>query len=361
MRIRAVIIVITLVTLLCSCDKGDPTLVVLPDPSDPVPNTAPLVTVLYDPNALGDRSYNDLIYQGVEEAAQRYGLRTLQLSPQTAEEGEAYLSTLLTQLAIATDGVRRLAIIAGSSYDAMLRRSNWLLEKNKDTDLLYLETDTPLDGKGSTLFLPYYGAMYEAGAVSPLICSDILVIGSNTVDQPVHDAIEGFTDGHATNRFSSLDETINKPLTTVYLADQAGQGYIISDSTALRTIRRMETRPILMVPVCGGAAFTFQRLADITSGGYLYMGIDCATPSLLCAHSVVKHIDRAVTLCIGQWLTEKGMPKHQRLGLSEGYTEMVLHPVWDYADDYLKRTLTDEALEDLRQEAIRKEEEKYAE
>ncbi len=33
-------------------------------------------------------------------------------------------------MAIAKDEVRRLAIIAGSSYDAKLRRSNWLLEKN---------------------------------------------------------------------------------------------------------------------------------------------------------------------------------------------------------------------------------------
>ena len=114
MRRRAVTIVITLVTLLCSCDKGDTTMMILPDPNDPAPNTSPLVTVLYDPNALGDRSYNDLIYQGVEEAAKRHGLRTLQLSPQTAAEGEAYLSTLLTQMAIAKDDVRRLAIIAGS-------------------------------------------------------------------------------------------------------------------------------------------------------------------------------------------------------------------------------------------------------
>ena len=30
--------------------------------------------------------------------------------------------------------------------------------------LLYLETSEPLDGKGSTLCLPYYGAMYEGGA-----------------------------------------------------------------------------------------------------------------------------------------------------------------------------------------------------
>ena len=32
------------------------------------PSNAPLVTVLYDPGALGDLSYNDMIYKGVEDA-----------------------------------------------------------------------------------------------------------------------------------------------------------------------------------------------------------------------------------------------------------------------------------------------------
>ena len=30
------------------------------------------------------------------------------------------------------------------------------------TDLLYLETSEPLDGKGSTLYLPYYGRIRHA-------------------------------------------------------------------------------------------------------------------------------------------------------------------------------------------------------
>lgn len=106
MRRRTALTVITLVALLWSCDKGET--IVLPNPYDPVASTAPLVTVIYDPDALGDRSYNDLIYQGVEEAAQRYGLRTLQLSPQTAAEGEAYIETLLAQLAAATDTLRQV-------------------------------------------------------------------------------------------------------------------------------------------------------------------------------------------------------------------------------------------------------------
>ena len=50
--------------------------------------------VIYDPFALGDRSYNNLTYQGVEEAAARHGLRTMQQSPLSYEEGLAYLQTM---------------------------------------------------------------------------------------------------------------------------------------------------------------------------------------------------------------------------------------------------------------------------
>ena len=49
------------------------------------PSTTPLVTVIYDPNGVGDGNYNDLIYQGVEQAAREHGLRTMQLSPSTRE------------------------------------------------------------------------------------------------------------------------------------------------------------------------------------------------------------------------------------------------------------------------------------
>ena len=85
-------------------------------------STAPLVTVIYDPNAVGDGNYNDLIYQGVEQAAKQYGLRTMQLSPSTRAEGLAYLQTLFEQMSAAQDTVRRLFIVAAASYDDFLSR-----------------------------------------------------------------------------------------------------------------------------------------------------------------------------------------------------------------------------------------------
>ena len=54
-------------SIFASCSKGGD-VIYEPDPADEA-STSPLVAVIYDPNALGDRGYNDLIYQGVEKAA----------------------------------------------------------------------------------------------------------------------------------------------------------------------------------------------------------------------------------------------------------------------------------------------------
>lgn len=46
--------------------------------------------------------------------------------------------------------------------------------------------------KGSTLFMPYYGAMYEAGAVAPYFQPKALLIGANPEDEAVSEAMQGF-------------------------------------------------------------------------------------------------------------------------------------------------------------------------
>ena len=98
--------------------------------SSVVPSGAPLVTVVYSPDALGDRSYNDLIYTGVERAALSRGLRTMQLSPSTASEGLAILQEYFKQMREPRDTVRRLLIVAGTEYDDFLRESGDALKDN---------------------------------------------------------------------------------------------------------------------------------------------------------------------------------------------------------------------------------------
>ena len=325
-----------------SCSKDGDT-VYVQDPDDAA-STAPLVTVIYDPNAVGDGNYNDLIYQGVEQAAKEYGLRTMQLSPSSRQEGLAYLQTFFQQMSTAQDTVRRLFIVAAASYDDYLRQNNDRLAANPYADLLYLETPTPLTGKGSTLYLPYYGAMYEAGAIAQFMASDVLLVAANSKEETLARAVSGFTEGFNTD-YVQYPARLNctKSLITEYLSDKAGEGFTLADTTALRIMYNREGDSYfkMIVPVCGGAARTFQHLCDLL-GDYEYMGIDVAS------------------ICISQWLSPEGMPKHQALGLADGYTGVeiekdnsILYTVLqnNESDD----VLSDELLTKIHNDAIRKE------
>ena len=357
---KKLLLILTLSLLLTCCTKeGD--VIYQTDPND-MATTTPLVTVIYDPNAVGDGNYNDLIYKGVEEAAREYGLRTMQLSPTTRAEGLAYLQTLFQQMSAAQDTVRRLFIVAAASYDEYRRQNNDRLAANPYADLLYLETAKPLEGKGSTLYLPYYGAMYEAGAIAQALAPDVLLVAANPKVESVAGAVSGFTDGFNTD-YVHYPEHLNydKTLVTEYLSNEAGGGFTIADTTAMRILydREWPSYFQMLVPVCGGAARTFQHLNDLM-GGYDLIGIDAAYDSSNSSLSVVKHIDRAVALCIGQWLSADGMPKHQSLGLADGYTDVVVTTdnslFYDLLDYFNAVPLTDELRTKIHEEAVRKEE-----
>ena len=352
----------TLLVTVVSCTKDGDT-VYKPDPAEQQASTAPLVVVIHNVEGVGDQSYNDLIYQGVEEAALQHGLRTLQLSPKTQQEGLAYLEELFRQMSAASDTIRRLCIVTGPAYDDFIRKNNSRLEKNPRADLLYLETNKPLEGKGSTLQLPYYGAMYKAGSIASFFASRVTLVGANPVDMAVVGAVEGFTSGFNDRQESSifnLQSSIyeaDATLSTIYLSENANSGYAVNDEDALRLLRDNDIDneyTDLLVPVCGGAVSTFARLAGITNG-YTFMGVDTSWPSVYCHFSVVKNIDLAVEQCIGQWLSAEGMPKHQSLGLATGYTELLLHPQNAEVRNMVQQQLTDAVMANIHEQAIRKE------
>lgn len=331
---------LTALSFTCACTKEP---LYQTDPAD-IPDTSPLITVIYDPDALGDRSYNDLIYKGVEDAAKEYGLRTMQLAPASMEEGFAYLETVFSQMPSIQDTVRRLFIVTSPAYDEFLRKNNKRLEASPNTDLLYLETTTPLDGKGSTLMLPYYGAMYEAGALSSILYDSALLVGANPENESVKEAMDGFADGY------------DRKLITRYLGRTQEEGFSVTDSTALKLLYAEDevTVTSLVIPVCGGAGSTLCRLVDIM-GSLHYMGIDVDRSSRYCQISAVKHIDKAVSLCIDQWMSPGGMPKHQSFGLESGYIEVMLHSSFYESAKDEGVEITDEYRNRIHREAIEKE------
>jgi basic membrane protein A len=368
--------VLAAVMMLSACTKDGDT-IYQPDSDEPKASTAPLVTVIYNADALGDRSYNDLIFAGVEKTAREHGLRTLQMSPTSYEEGLAYLQTMFqTVSATKADTVRRLYIVCAAGYDEYIRQNAHLFAENPNADLLYLETPDPLpEGCGSTIYLPYYGAMYEAGALMPALEREALVVGSNPEDQTVAGAIKGFNDGFTTEYYSLYDpeeysdeeyseeeiaEMYEKKISTVYLADHAGEGYNVADTTLIKLLslqipgEEYIWGPVL-IPVCGGSGSTLSYLMHVLEVNR-FMGIDVDVLSEQSPMSCLKHIDRAVSLCIGQWLSPQGMPRHQVLGLNSGYTGVSLHFYYDIIEEGFNEKITDELRQQIHEDAIRKEE-----
>ena len=348
-KTRSWLFLLATILAFVACTKEGDT-IYQPNPDEEQPSTAPLVTVIYGPNSLGDRSYCDKIYRGVEASASKRGLRTLHLMPESMEQGLTYLEMMFQQMESAQDSVSRLFIATSPVYDEFIRKNNHRLERNPYADLLYLETSTPLEGKGSTLYIDYYGAMYMAGCFSKYTFNiDLfLLILANPYTQSVVEAGEGFVDGF--NDSEKLWE-FEKILKIKYLSDEPGGGFQLADTTALRIYQEVaneEDGNVCVVPVCGGAMNAFYRILPSLS---YYICIDDYISLNDPFHfaNVIKHIDRVLDDYIEKWLNAT-MPKHQTFGLADGGTE------FNFGDS---SGFKDRVVDSVRQVAIRKEGERY--
>ena len=91
------------------------------------------------------------------------------------------------------DTVRRLFITPSIVNDAFIRANNRRLEANPYADLLFMETTTPLEGKGSTFYIDYYGAMYMSGCMAHYAATDLVsLLLANPHTQTVREAGEGY-------------------------------------------------------------------------------------------------------------------------------------------------------------------------
>ena len=348
---------------LAACTKDGNT-IYLVNPDEEQPSTAPLVTVIYGPNSLGDRAYCDKIYRGIEATASKRGLRTLHLMPESMEQGLTYLEMMFQQMESAQDSVRRLFIVTSPVYDEFIRKNNRRLEKNPNADLLYMETTTPLEGKGSTLYIDYYGAMYMSGyLVNYAHLTLVTLLLANPYTQSVTEAGEGFLAGF---NDIPLRPTQSLELHVRYLSDEPSGGFTIADTTAMRIFEEEKKSikaggTISFVPVCGGAMHAIIRILRTMNGSDSYVGIDgdMTGDKDFCIFSTLKHIDRLMEDYVGLWLNGT-MPKHQTFGLADGATDVV---ITDYAKKFLwnDTRLWDNGLnmDSIRQVAIRKEGERY--
>ena len=190
--------------------------------------------------------------------------------------------------------------------------------------------------------------MYEAGYFAPLFGKSILVAAANPVNESVSNAVSAFADG-----FNDSPYEKNK-LKTEYIGSKIDEGFSISDSAAVQLLNSNAEDNLdgqLIVPICGSSSNTIARISDNTQF-YRIVGIDRVMNSSLSDFSVVKHIDKAVSETIEQWMNTGTMEKHRRLGIAAGYTSVVFHPHSNDFENIVNKYITQETLDIVLKKAI---------
>lgn len=317
------------IILLTSCTKEE---------SSESMDQTPIVTVLFSPNALGDHSFSDNIYRGVEEAAAQYGIGVLLWEPATIEEGTLYLR----YNSIDADSATNKLCITDATYADSIRSHPELFPNQSNNQILVLDA-REIAGYVHTVDLPLYGALYEAGYLAQSMddVNNIAIYSANSTMTSLVDGINGFTDG--------LHSVGNKNLATFYLGTGV-EGFSMADSL-YKVSYQVDSVYDMVVPLCGGSEQGLLRYNREHPNSFYTVGMDAdmSNYSKRVPFSCLKRMDKVIMHCIGQWLSDEGIPHQQTLGLEEGYTEVTI------SDSYQSKLKA--KLESIHQTAIQKEKE----
>lgn len=301
---------------------------------------SPIVAVLFSPNGLGDLSFSDNIYRGAEEAAAQYGVRIQILEPGTIEEGEEYLRLMYKASSI--DSVKHLCIVSDATYADIIKKHTEMIPNTPSNQMLFLDV-REISEKAHTVYLPFYGALYEAGCLAQSMddVNNVAIFSANNYMPSLVDGVKGFTDG--------LHSEGDKKLNTYYMGTGI-EGFSMAD-TLYNVSYRIDSVFDMVVPLCGGSVQGLLRYNREHPKSFYTVGIDADMSGYTkrVPFSCLKRMDKVITHCIGQWLSDEGLPHQQTLGLEEGFTEVSI------PDEY--QPLLKTKLEKIHQNAIQKEKE----
>ncbi len=314
---------------------------------DPIEEDArPIVYFVSKQGSLGDIGYMDALYRGVVSSTNDNGMMLSLVELPTDETSiENALSYMIDYMQDEGKNRRALVVIANDNLESLLRKYKDKITQADNVDFLLTETgDTTLSIH--TMRIPQYGVYYQAGCVAGKCLTDVsraLAVYANTNELSLLDMALGFRKGlEDSGRDVNLVET--------FITDSYG-GYDEADY-AYKFSYQIDGDYELVLPLCGGTCQGFFRYNRENPGKFYTLGVDSDmqhySPDV--PFSIVKHIGEAVEMWITRWGKGEVMPKHLSLGLSSGYTEIVV------SDSYADKSISDVA-DECYQTALKMEEE----
>lgn len=312
-----------LVVLLSACTKDGDTVYVVDEPE---PDTRPVIYFVSREGSMGDLSYIDAIYRGVVKGAtEANALQTALEIPNDTDLIAPILQLFIEQMS--QEKRKALVVIANDALEPLLYQFKAQLDSlNENVSVLLTESqDTVLPV--NTISFRQYGVCYQAGRVAARSLGtefdNVCIANANPTERSITEMREGFTAG-IEDGIDRGDPYGDKPVTNVYFSNTTG-GFDMADSAYHMAKEELANNSTLLFPLCGGTTQGFLRyLRDV--GSLLILGVDTDMQQYSdnVPFSVVKHIDTAVAKWIGNWAKGEANPKHWRLGLESGYTEIVV-------------------------------------
>jgi len=312
-----------------------------------------LVIVFHLPAGLGDNSYTDILAYGIHKAAFENNLLVYDVSPDDWDDAQVKIQKVFSSYreligAEENADIPVLFVFASESYLPVLESDEiaesiaastepftYLLFESEETEVPYL----------STVYMPLYGASYLAGTAAKTLLSEkenprVISLLANDFMQPLIDALNGFSVGYGSsgstsyiyNYFATTAEEVEEMRNATFVAEsingEADTTGFNSEDTAYKIAYNNSFNTFdLYFPICGGSIHGLLRYNREQGASSFYtvgMDSDMSAYSPQVPFSVVKRVDKAAEKCIAQWLAEGKIEHYQRLGLGEGYTELVV-------------------------------------
>lgn len=317
---------------------------------DDIPeDTRSIVYFIYKEGSLGDLGYVDALYHGIAKAVNDGNmLLSLAELPGDTSKIDSVFSCYLSKIEKVGTNRKSLIVIANDNLEPMLHHYEGVFKENSPVSVLLTEPQDTTLPVYSIRFLGY-GACYQAGRITAQCLSDvndILIVNANPNTNGLADMRKAFTQGIEEGKVRAGRE-IN--IDNYYISNTSG-GYDEAEKL-YQMAYDLDKKYQLVLPICGGTVQGILRYNREHPNSFYTIGMDADLQqySSKVPFSVVKHVDKGVEDWIARWDKGEQLEKHISLGLSSGYTELVI------ADKY-KEKLGD-AAKQVYQTAIEKEKE----
>lgn len=331
--------------VLFSCDKTDDLIV----GKGYFNSNNPLEIVVVLPEAgLGDQSYNDLVYEGVIEASERYGdsIHFHVVHSSKVEDKKAWVRYALLSMLDKKNDCCRL-ILADNGYESLIENvmdsvcaergidRAIIVASIKDNVLLF-ESEKTYEYCRS-FYIDYYGACYIAGAMANLFSKDCMIVMACPGNPAVESGKCGFTDGFMENGGGQIG---------VFYLSEGPEGYSVPN-VAYDVCMEGNADKMFFFPLAGGSNMGVYKFTRFFYGKYT-SGIDKVQSQFSnnIVFNVTKNIDVLLADYVGKWLdgSMSNEEMHRVYGLKDKATGVMAVDRFIHVYEGYAEYLTDTAI-----------------